>query len=32
MTSGMTNAVLLGRWVLWEPWGVLSVLVERWEQ
>jgi hypothetical protein len=26
-----TNPVLSGARVLWEPWGVLSVLVERWE-
>ena len=29
MTSGMTNRVLPGRYVLWELWGVPSVLVER---
>jgi hypothetical protein len=32
MTSGMRNRVLPARGVLWEPWGVPSVLVERWEQ
>jgi hypothetical protein len=30
MTSGMTKGVLAGRPVLWEPWGVLSVLVVPW--
>jgi hypothetical protein len=28
----MTSRVLPGRWVLWELSGVLSVLVERWEE
>src|SRR5437870_877136 len=32
MTSGMTNGILPGRWVLSELWGVLSVLVERWDR
>jgi hypothetical protein len=30
MTSGMTKRVLPGRGVLWELWGVLSVLVVPW--